>query len=76
MSDGNPGIPLANVLRAANELVSAGFIKDYAFGGALAASAGRPKNFVRIEQLLDDAKINRELLDDIVHRYKLMLPSK
>jgi hypothetical protein len=30
-------IPLADVLRAANELVSAGLIKDYALGGALAA---------------------------------------
>jgi hypothetical protein len=29
-------IPLADVLRAANELVSAGLIKDYALGGALA----------------------------------------
>ena len=32
-----PGIPLADVLRAANDLVSAGLIKDYALGGALAA---------------------------------------
>jgi hypothetical protein len=30
-------IPLADVLRAANELVTAGLIKDYALGGALAA---------------------------------------
>ena len=30
-------IPLADVLRAANELVSAGLIADYALGGALAA---------------------------------------
>src|SRR5947207_11232163 len=30
-------IPLADVLRAANELISAGLIKDYALGGALAA---------------------------------------
>src|SRR5713101_7498632 len=30
-------IPLADVLRAANELVSVGLIKDYALGGALAA---------------------------------------
>ena len=29
-------IPLADVLRAANELVSVGIIKDYALGGALA----------------------------------------
>jgi hypothetical protein len=37
MSDGPLGIPLADVLRAANDLVSAGLIKDYALGGALAA---------------------------------------
>jgi hypothetical protein len=30
-------IPLADVLRAANELVAAGLIEDYALGGALAA---------------------------------------
>jgi len=37
MADENSGIPLADVLRAANELVSGGLIKDYALGGALAA---------------------------------------
>ena len=37
MSDDSPTIPLADVLRAANELASAGLIKDYALGGALAA---------------------------------------
>ena len=37
MSDEPFAIPLADVLRAANELVSAGLIKDYALGGALAA---------------------------------------
>jgi len=37
MSEEPPGIPLADVLRAANELVSVGLIKDYALGGALAA---------------------------------------
>ena len=31
------GIPLADILRVANELVSSGLIKDYALGGALAA---------------------------------------
>ena len=30
-------IPLRDVLRAANELVAAGLIEDYALGGALAA---------------------------------------
>jgi hypothetical protein len=37
MSEDSPIIPLADVLRAANELVSAGLIEDYALGGALAA---------------------------------------
>jgi hypothetical protein len=37
MPDESAAIPLADVLRAANELVSAGLIKDYALGGALAA---------------------------------------
>jgi hypothetical protein len=37
MSEGPSAIPLADVLRAANELVSAGLIRDYALGGALAA---------------------------------------
>src|SRR6266404_9139964 len=37
MLDDPSGIPLADVLRAGNELVSAGLIKDYALGGALAA---------------------------------------
>jgi hypothetical protein len=31
------GIPLADILRAANDLVSSRLIKDYALGGALAA---------------------------------------
>jgi hypothetical protein len=31
------GIPLADILRTANELVSSGLINDYALGGALAA---------------------------------------
>src|SRR5215471_4974963 len=37
MAEERSGIPLADVLRAANDLVSAGLIKDYALGGALAA---------------------------------------
>ena len=37
MADEPSAIPLVDVLRAANELVSAGLIKDYALGGALAA---------------------------------------
>jgi hypothetical protein len=37
MADESSAIPLADVLRAANELLSAGLIEDYALGGALAA---------------------------------------
>src|SRR5947207_14268190 len=32
-----PAVPLADVLRGANEVIAAGLIKDYALGGALAA---------------------------------------
>jgi len=35
--DQSSGIPLTDVLRAANSLVSAGLIEDWALGGALAA---------------------------------------
>src|SRR5438477_12217745 len=37
MPDEPSAIPLADVLRAANQLVSAGLIEDYALAGALAA---------------------------------------
>ena len=166
MPDEPSTIPLADVLRAANELVSAGLIKDYALGGALAAiyytepvttydadivfvardrtlnagipaiyshlkskgwrverehvlikdfpvqflaasglseeavreakqveyegvpakvfrpeyiiaiaaSVGRHKDLARIEQLLEQAKIDKALLDDILRRYNLKLP--
>ena len=168
MPDEFSAIPLADVLRAANELVSAGLIKDYALGGALAAiyytepvttydadiifvasdkplsagipaiyshlqskgwrverehllignfpvrflaasglteeavrearpvqyegvpakvfrpeyiiaiaaSVGRHKDFARIEQMLDQVKIDKALLDDILRRYSLQLPNK
>jgi len=36
-TDESANIPLADVLRAANGLVAAGLVKDYALGGALAA---------------------------------------
>jgi hypothetical protein len=163
-----PGIPLADVLRAANELVAAGLIEDYALGGALAAiyyvepfstydadiifitkdktlsagvpaiyshlqskgwrverehlliknfpvqflaasglteeavrnakaieyegvgakifrpeyiiaiatSVGRHKDLARIEQLLEQAKIDKSFLDDILRRHNLKLPTK
>jgi len=168
MPDEFSASPLADVLRAANELVSAGLIKDYALGGALAAiyytepmttydadiifvasdktlsagipaiyshlqskgwrvdrehlligdfpvqflaasglseeavrearpvqyegvpakvfrpefiiaiaaSVGRHKDFARIEQILDQVKIDKALLDDILRRYNLKLPNK
>jgi hypothetical protein len=37
MAEEPSAIPLADVLRAANDLVAAGLIEDYALGGALAA---------------------------------------
>jgi hypothetical protein len=166
MSDDSPAIPLADVLRAANELVSAGLIETYALGGALAAiyyiepfttydadiffisndktlsagipaiytylqskgwrverehllvndfpvqflaasglteegvhhakqiqyegvpakvfrpeyiiaiaaSVGRHKDLARIDQMLEQAEIDRTLLDDILARYSLDLP--
>ena len=168
MADEPSAIPLAEVLRAANELVAAGLIEDYALGGALAAiyytepvttydadiifitkdktlgagipaiyehlqskgwrierehllikdfpaqflaasglteeavrnakrieyegvpakvfrpeyiiaiaaSVGRHKDFARIEQMLDQVKIDKLLLDDILRRYNLKLPNK
>jgi hypothetical protein len=168
MAEESPGIPLVDVFRAANELVSVGLIKDYALGDALAAiyytepfttyyadivfiaaekgltseipaiysylqergwrlerehlvvknfpvqflaalglteeavrrakpieyegvpakvfrpeyiiaiaaSVGRHKDFARIEQLLEQAKIDKPILDDILRRYNLKLPKK
>ena len=43
---------------------------------AIAASVGRYKDLARIEQLLEQAKIDKALLDDILHRYNLKLPTK
>jgi len=168
MPDEFSAIPLADVLRAANDLVSAGLIKDYALGGALAAiyytepittydadiifvasdktlsagipaiyshlqskgwriqrehlligdfpvqflaasglteeavregrlvqfegvpakvfrpeyiiavaaSVGRHKDFARIEQMLEQVKIDKALLADILRRYNLQLANK
>jgi hypothetical protein len=41
---------------------------------AIAASVGRRKDLARVEQLLEQAEIDRTLLDDILRRYKLQLP--
>jgi predicted nucleotidyltransferase len=43
---------------------------------AIAASVGRHKDLARIEQLLEQAKIDKALLDDILRRHKLKLPTK
>jgi hypothetical protein len=168
MAEESSEIPLADILRAANELVSAGLIEDYALGGALAAiyyvepfttydadiifvatdktlsagipaiyshlqskgwrverehllikdfpvqflaasdlteeavrnakpieyegvpakvfrpeyiiaiaaGVGRHKDLARIEQLLDQTRIDQRLLNDILARYKLKLPKR
>jgi hypothetical protein len=41
---------------------------------AIAASVGRHKDLARIEQLLEQAEIDKSLLDDILRRYNLRLP--
>ena len=43
---------------------------------AIAASVGRHKDLARIEQLTAHAKIDKTLLDDILLRYNLKLPTK
>ena len=43
---------------------------------AIATSVGRHKDFVRIEQLMSQAKINNAMLDDILRRYSLKLPKR
>jgi hypothetical protein len=43
---------------------------------AIAASLGRHKDFARIEQMLDQVKIDKALLDDILRRYNFQLPNK
>ena len=43
---------------------------------AIGASVGRHKDFARIEQMLDQVKIDKALLDDILRRYNLKLPKK
>jgi hypothetical protein len=41
---------------------------------AIAASVGRHKDLARIEQLLEQAEIDRSALEDILRRYNLQLP--
>ena len=43
---------------------------------AIAASVGRHKDFARIEQMLEQVKIDKLLLDDILRRYNLKLSNK
>src|SRR5258706_194565 len=41
---------------------------------AIAASVGRQKDKARIEQLLQQANLDRRYLEDVLQRYKLKLP--
>jgi hypothetical protein len=43
---------------------------------AIGASVGRHKDLARIEQLMAQATIDKAVLDDILHRYNLKLPTK
>ena len=42
---------------------------------AIAASVGRTKDKARIEQLLSQAELDQSRLADLLHRYKLTLPT-
>jgi len=42
---------------------------------AIAASVGRQKDKARIEQLLQQAELDRTYLEDLIQRYKLTLPT-
>ena len=42
---------------------------------AIAASVGRPKDKARIEQLLEQADLDKTRLDDILRRHRLKLPT-
>ena len=42
---------------------------------AIAASVGRTKDKARIEQLLSQAELDKSCLADLLHRYKLTLPT-
>jgi len=60
--------------------------EDFEYGGvsarvfraeyviAIAASVGRPKDIARIEQLLEQADIDKDFLEGILKRHKLSLP--
>jgi hypothetical protein len=43
---------------------------------AIAVSVERHKDLARIEQLMSQAKIDNALLDDILRRHNLKLPTK
>ena len=43
---------------------------------AIAASVGRHKDLARIEQMFEQAEIDRTLLDEILQRYNLALPKR
>jgi hypothetical protein len=42
---------------------------------AIAASVGRHKDLARIDQMLEQAEIDRTRLDDILRQYNLKLPA-
>jgi hypothetical protein len=42
---------------------------------AIAASVGRPKDKARIEQLLQQADLDKTKLENILQRHKLKLPT-
>ncbi len=81
-------LPLADVLRGANALVAAGLIEDWALGGALAAIYHVepcvtydadiffvPKDKARIEQLLQQADLDKSYLENLLQRHRLRLPA-
>jgi hypothetical protein len=48
------------------------FLPEYII--AIGASVGRHKDFAWIEQMLDQLRIDKALLDDILRRYNLKRP--
>jgi hypothetical protein len=67
-------IPLAQVLRCANDEGAPAKIFRPEHIIAIAASVGRQKDKGRIQQLFQQAEIDKALLENILQRYKLQLP--
>lgn len=69
-------LPLADVMRGANGLVSAGLIEDWAFTSTChCRQRWEDKDHVRVEQLLAQADFDKTYLADVLQRYKLKLPT-